>query len=149
MIGNMPTKDVAATLKARLAELDVERDRIRSLLEVYEGKATDVEIALPPTPIYPDNRPWLRRGNGKPRFGPDPGSMTSRIVEAAWEILNRAPGQVADFRDVYDELPTDVRPKSKHAVEFARTAIKRAGGRRGLVYEDGRVKITKSPQPFG
>jgi hypothetical protein len=145
----MASEAVARTIRERIKEIDDalgqyrdltrEREALQGALDFYEGHRSTVSLFRdqpPATPIPSLTRFVLRKE-----------SKTNRIVNAVADILEGTPGNAAPFPSLLAMLPRDVFGTGEYANEGVRTAIKRAGHRRGIRYENGgTVRLIKSPQ---
>lgn len=123
---------------AQYRDLEAERQVLQGALDYYEDHKG--AVALFRIPAVESHKVT--------RFQPRPDSRTSRITQAVRLILERTPGQAAPFPSILKMLPPDLVGSTEYAKEGARTAIKRAGSRVGIRYENGGMVrlITENPQ---
>lgn len=141
--------------KARIREIDAqladrerlleERQVLQSVVDFYED--TVQERLFKPLTLHVVPTPNRLSGVDK-RFYPRPDSQTSKILMETAKLLEAAPDHILPFPMVTESLPVELRPGGHTWKEGIRTAIKRAGGRFGIVYETGGVVrlTTRSPQ---
>jgi hypothetical protein len=128
-------KEIEAQLK-KFDDLIRERQHLRGLLGFYEqGPNAGATLPRPAAVEVPQPQRLPLR------FQPQANSRTTRLARAFRAVLERVPNGKASFVDVLDLIPNDLIGTGAHAREQARTAIKRAGHRYGVVYADGKVSL--------
>jgi hypothetical protein len=142
----MGSDATARAIRERIRELDEALEQYRAL----EAERQALQVALD---YYEEHRgavalfrlPAVEKIT---KFQPRPDSRTSRIVRAVRMILERTPGQAAPFPSVLKMLPADLVGATEYAKEGVRTAIKRAGNRVSVRYENGGMVrlIAENPQ---
>ena len=141
-------------LKAKLAELDSrlsewqkikeERDQVQKLVEWYDHNRAFIPL-IPSLRVVPDAADRKRIKNKK--FQPRDNSKTTQIAQEARRILDLMSADEILFSQFVEMLPAHLKGGSATWREGIRTAIKRAGARFGIMYDDSRIKrIAKSPQ---
>ena len=145
----MGSDGIARALRDRIREIDealaqyrdltAERTALQGALDYYDAHKGAVSLfrVLPPVEVQKVTK-----------FQPRPDSRTSRLVQAVRLILERTPGLAAPFPSILRMLPPDLVGTSEYAKEGVRTAIKRAGSRAGIRYENGGMVrlVTQNPQ---
>jgi len=143
-------------VRRRLDEIDVqiaqwealvrERQYLRGLLIFYE-RGGDLPLmrtlqAAPQVEGPPIKMPPPVRRDKRTPFSPQPNSRTNRVAQAFRAVLERLPaGEPRPFVDVLDQIPHELVGDGPNARETVRTAIKRAGHRFGVRYDDGEVSL--------
>jgi hypothetical protein len=141
--------DVTQAIRDRIREIDealgqyrdltAERRALQGALDFYDANRGAVSLfrVLPPVDVQKVTK-----------FQARPDSKTSRIVNHVRTILERTPGLAAPFPSILKMLSPELVGDSEYAKEGVRTAIKRAGGRVGIRYENGGTVrlVLKSPQ---
>jgi hypothetical protein len=143
--------DAARAIRERIKEIDetlaqyrdlvAERKALQVSLDYYNDNKGAVSLFRVPVPTQADLQVVTR-------FQPRSDSKTTRIVNLVRATLERTPGSAAPFPSVVRMLPIELVGNADHAKEYVRTAIKRAGARVGIVYENGGMVrlVTKNPQ---
>lgn len=121
-----------------------EREKLKELIDFYEGSRGAVTLFPVHIPLPQANRLSI----ADRRFHPKADSKTSRLMEKVVQMLEEAPHYTLPFPMVTEMLPEELRPNGESWKEGVRTAIKRAGGRYGVMYETGGVvRLTnRNPQ---
>ena len=145
----MANEAVARAIRERIREIDealgqfrdltAEREALQGTLRLLRWNKGAVSLfrVMPPHQEVPRLT----------KFQPRPDSKTNRIVNAVADILENTPGHAAPFPSLRSMLPSELLGSGDYASEGVRTAIKRAGHRRGVRYETGgTVRLIKSPQ---
>lgn len=157
----MVNESVLREARARIKEIDQQLAQYERLVEerkVLQGVVDWYAEGQGQTSLFRTSAAVLQlvgRANrfeiADKRFHPRPDSITSKTLEATVKLLERAPDHTLPFPMIADSLPRDIVGNGAHWREGIRTAIKRAGGRYGIVYEGGGVVrlVTKNPRAAG
>lgn len=118
---------------AQVDRLRQERDELAAFLAKWapetSGRITE------PGPIgrpsaEPNGALAYKRG-----FTQDPNSKTARIISNFARTLAQTDSRRAPFGDLFARLPVDLQGDGRGDKEYARTVVKRAGHRVGVLYD--------------